>query len=179
VGKLAERSERAAQEISQLTSSSVKVAERSGQLLTELAPAIKKTAELVQEVATASREQATGVAQINKAMTRLDQVTQQAVSGVEQLSQTAKELTGQAERLQYLATCIRVGGKYGSLGYQRHGVIPDAARALESNRVVAPKVTLSPGQMKRNGADPESSIVHTTASDVSRTILGQRGKIFA
>ncbi len=178
VGKLAERSQRAAQEISQLTSSSVKVAERSGQLLTELAPAIKKTAELVQEVATASREQASGVAQINKAMTRLDQVTQRAVSGVEQLSQTAQELTVQAERLQYLATRIRVGGNDGARGYQHHGVIPNAERALGSSRVMAPTVSARLGNMRGSGVESASSTERATTSDFSGSIFGQRGKVF-
>jgi methyl-accepting chemotaxis protein len=60
VRKLAERSQTAAGEISQLSSSSVMIAEQAGQLLTKLVPDIQKTAELVQEISAASNEQNSG-----------------------------------------------------------------------------------------------------------------------
>ncbi|MDV7398819.1 methyl-accepting chemotaxis protein, partial [Arthrospira platensis SPKY1] len=49
VRKLAERSQVAAQEISELATGSVKTAERAGSLLAEIVPAIGKTSDLVQE----------------------------------------------------------------------------------------------------------------------------------
>jgi methyl-accepting chemotaxis protein len=108
VRKLAERSQTAAQEIGSLTATSVRVAERSGELLRDLVPAIRKTSELVQEVATASREQATGVAQVNRAMTQVDQVTQQNASAAEELSSTAEEMSSQANSLQQLMALFHV-----------------------------------------------------------------------
>ncbi|HEX9021355.1 MAG TPA: methyl-accepting chemotaxis protein, partial [Nitrospirota bacterium] len=60
VRKLAERSQSAAGEISQLSTTSVEVAERAGQMLSKLVPDIQKTAELVQEISAASREQTSG-----------------------------------------------------------------------------------------------------------------------
>jgi methyl-accepting chemotaxis protein len=102
VRKLAERSQDAAKEIAQLSSSSVNIAERSGALLKELAPAIKKTAELVQEVATASREQASGVAQVNRAMAEVDQAAQRNSAAAEQLTATAAQMAEQAEKLERL-----------------------------------------------------------------------------
>jgi methyl-accepting chemotaxis protein len=100
VRKLAERSQKAAQEIAATAGSSVAVAERTGTLIGELLPAIRKTADLVQEVAAASQEQGAGVGQVNKAMGVVDAVTQRNASAAEELSSTAEEMAAQAESLQ-------------------------------------------------------------------------------
>jgi methyl-accepting chemotaxis protein len=100
VRKLAERSQRAAGEITALSGTSVKVAERAGELLGKILPDVQKTAELVQEISAASREQDAGAAQINKAIQQLDQVIQQNASGSEETSSTSEELAGQAAQLQ-------------------------------------------------------------------------------
>jgi methyl-accepting chemotaxis protein len=100
VRKLAERSQVAAQEIGELSTSSVDLAERAGSLLGEMLPSISKTSDLVQEISAASEEQAAGVAQINIAMVQLNQVTQQNASSSEELAATAEEMSSQAEQLQ-------------------------------------------------------------------------------
>ncbi|SNB46530.1 methyl-accepting chemotaxis protein [Geobacter sp. DSM 9736] len=100
VRKLAERSQKAAAEISELSASSVEVAETAGELLAKMVPDIQKTSELVQEISAASREQDTGAEQINKAIQQLDQVIQQNASAAEEMSSTAEELSSQAEQLQ-------------------------------------------------------------------------------
>ena len=102
VRKLAERSQVAAQEISQVASSSVKLAERAGHLLNEMVPSIKKTSDLVEEIAAASQEQSAGVGQINGAMGQLNKATQQNASASEELAATAEEMGGQAAQLQEL-----------------------------------------------------------------------------
>ena len=114
VRKLAERSQVAAQEISQLAGSSVKMAGRAGELLTEMVPTIRKTSDLVQEIAAASSEQSSGVSQINGAMGQLNQATQQNASASEQLAATAEELGSQAEQLQELMTFFHLGQDDGS-----------------------------------------------------------------
>lgn len=100
VRKLAERSQKAANEIAQLSHSSVEVAERAGTVINTVVPEIQKTAELVQEINAASTEQSSGANQINGAILELDQVTQQNASASEQLAAMAEELTVHAERLQ-------------------------------------------------------------------------------
>jgi methyl-accepting chemotaxis protein len=110
VRKLAERSQSAAREISELAGTSVKVAERSGHKLAELVPSIRKTADLVQEVAAASAEQSAGVVQINTAMAQIDQVTQRTASAAEELAATAEEMAAQAKALQELVSRFRVSG---------------------------------------------------------------------
>jgi methyl-accepting chemotaxis protein len=109
VRKLAERAQKAAQEIGHLAGTSVGVAERSGKLIAELVPAIKKTADLVQEVAAASQEQSQGVAQVSKAMGVVDQVTQRNASAAEELSSTAEEMTAQADALKTMIEFFRLG----------------------------------------------------------------------
>jgi methyl-accepting chemotaxis protein len=99
VRKLAERSQVAASQISELTGESVKVAEKAGGLLEKMVPDIARTAELVQEITAASEEQASGVGQITSAMQQLDQVTQQNAAGSEELAATAEEMRGQSESL--------------------------------------------------------------------------------
>ncbi len=109
VRKLAERSQVAAQEISETAKSSVHLAERAGALLNEIVPSIAKTSDLVQEIASASEEQSTGAAQINGAIVQLSEATQQNASASEQLAATSEEMSGQAEQLQQLMQFFRVG----------------------------------------------------------------------
>ncbi len=100
VRKLAERSQTAAGEISQLSMSSVEVAEKAGSMLTKLVPDIQKTSELVQEISASSKEQASGADQINSAIQQLNQVIQQNAGAAEEMASTAEELSSQAEQLQ-------------------------------------------------------------------------------
>jgi methyl-accepting chemotaxis protein len=109
VRKLAERSQRAAGEITELSGSSVKIAEHAGELLGKILPDVQKTSELVQEITAASREQDAGAAQINKAIQQLDQVIQQNASGSEETSTTSEELAGQAEQLQSAIAFFKIG----------------------------------------------------------------------
>jgi len=109
VRKLAERSQRAAQEISELASGSVALAEGAGQLLDQIVPGIRRTADLVQEITAASREQDTGVDQISRAMQQLEKVTQQNASASEELAATAEELNASAAAFLQLIGFFRTG----------------------------------------------------------------------
>jgi methyl-accepting chemotaxis protein len=108
VRKLAERSQAAAAEISDLSASSVSVAETAGNMLSRMVPDIKKTAELVQEISAACREQDCGAEQINKAIQQLDQVIQQNASSAEEMASTSEELASQAEQLQSAISFFRI-----------------------------------------------------------------------
>lgn len=119
VRKLAERSQVAAQEISDRAGNSVKIAETAGTLLEEMVPNITRTADLVQEITAASEEQAAGAGQITSAMTQLDQVTQQSAAGSEQLAATATQLQGQAEYLQELMGFFTLDEQASSVDEQR------------------------------------------------------------
>jgi len=109
VRKLAERSQTAANEIAELSVSSVYVAEKAGEMLSKMVPDIQRTAELVQEISAASREQDTGAEQINKAIQQLDQVIQQNAAACEEIASTSEELAAQAEQLQASIAYFRTG----------------------------------------------------------------------
>ena len=99
VRKLAERSQNASGEITQLSKDTVETVRRAGEIIQVIVPDIKKTASLVQEIAAASREQGSGIEQVNKAMMQLDSVVQQNASASEELASMAEELSGQSEQL--------------------------------------------------------------------------------
>jgi methyl-accepting chemotaxis protein len=118
VRKLAERSQKAAGEINELSTSSVAVAETAGQMLAAIVPNIQKTAELVQEIAAASREQDAGAEQISKSIQQLDAVIQQNASASEEMASTAEELSGQAEQLaEMIAFFVMEEGGRGRVAY--------------------------------------------------------------
>lgn len=107
VRKLAERSRKAASEISKLSISSVDIAEKAGEMLALLVPDIQKTADLVQEISAASSEQNNGSEQINKAVQQLDRVIQQNVSVSEEMSSTSEEMASISEKLASQAEQLR------------------------------------------------------------------------
>ncbi len=109
VRKLAERSQKAAGEINQLSGTTVKVSERAGEMLDKLVPDIQKTAELVQEITAASKEQDAGSEQINKALQQLEKVIQANASAAEEMASTTEELTGQSDQLVSALGFFRTG----------------------------------------------------------------------
>lgn len=106
VRALAQRSSNAAQEISQLISTSgehvkkgVSLVDKAGEALTGIAETIGDVADHVSEIAASAREQATGVDEINTAMNQLDQVTQKNVAMFEETMAAAQSLTAEADGL--------------------------------------------------------------------------------
>jgi methyl-accepting chemotaxis protein len=117
VRKLAERSQKAAGEINQLSGTTVKVSERAGEMLSKLVPDIQRTAELVQEIAAASKEQDVGAEQINKALMQLEKVIQQNASASEEMASTTEQLSSQSEQLVSALSFFRTTEQ----GQQTHG----------------------------------------------------------
>jgi len=120
VRKLAERSQKAAGEINQLSATTLKVSEKSGEMLDKLVPDIQRTAELVQEISAASKEQDTGAEQINKALQQLEQVIQQNASASEEMASTTEELTGQSEQLVSALAFFKTGEEAGPIADRNH-----------------------------------------------------------
>ncbi len=111
VRKLAERSQSAAAEITQLSSTTVSNAERAGGIIRQIVPDIRKTADLVQEISSASKEQTVGSEQIGKAMVQLDTVIQHNASSSEELASMAEELSAQSFSLTQTMSYFRIGGR--------------------------------------------------------------------
>ncbi|MFZ5776146.1 MAG: MCP four helix bundle domain-containing protein [Thermodesulfobacteriota bacterium] len=141
VRKLAERSQRAAGEITEVSVASVEVAEKAGKLLAMILPDVQKTSELVQEISSASREQDRGAEQINLAIQQLDKVIQQNSSAAEEMSATSEELSAQAQQLKDSVGFFRVDAKkVGSV----------ATREAKEQKTMLQ----APAKKKGNGGDP-------------------------
>jgi methyl-accepting chemotaxis protein len=158
VRKLAERSQVAAGEISQLSSSSVEVAERAGLMLAKLVPDIQKTAELVQEISAASKEQTSGADQINGAIQQLNQVIQTNAGAAEEMASTSEELATQAQQLQTTISFFKVDEHEGLIKsptahkVQVAHLVQGTTKKAPSNVTVAHKgVSLNLNESVRNG----------------------------
>ena len=117
VRSLAQRSSQAAKDIKDLITNSngqvkdgVELVNRAGESLTEIVDSIKKVAAVVSDIANASIEQATGIEQINKALTQMDEVTQQNSALVEENAATAKTLEHQAKAMDEQVAFFQIGG---------------------------------------------------------------------
>ena len=108
VKKLAERSQAAANEINQLSSSGMDIAGRSGKLLEQVVPDIEKTSMLVKEISISGKEQNLGAEQINSALQQLNQVIQQNAAVSEEVAASSEELMVQAEQLKHAIGFFKV-----------------------------------------------------------------------
>ena len=99
VRKLAENSQKAAAEITDISGSSVEAVENAEKIIMELIPQINQTSELVKDIASASQEQDNGSEQINSAIMQFDGVIQQNVSASEEMSAMAENLSSQADHM--------------------------------------------------------------------------------
>jgi methyl-accepting chemotaxis protein len=134
VRKLAERSQKAAGEINQLSSTTLKVSEKSGEMLEKLVPDIQRTAELVQEITAASKEQDTGAEQINKALQQLEQVIQQNASASEEMAATTEELTSQSDQLVSALSFFHTGDEHANANRRAAGPKPTRPQSVSAPR---------------------------------------------
>ena len=143
VRSLAQRSSQAAKDIKDLILNSgsqvqegVDLVNRAGQSLGEIVASIKNLTTIVSEIAEASAEQSEGIDQVNKALSQMDQVTQQNSALVEENAATAKTLEHQAAAMSGQVGTFKLDGSTDSAA---------AAAAESSNVAVLPK---------RNAASP-------------------------
>src|SRR4051812_11080280 len=115
VRNLAQRSSQAAKDIKDLITSSgsqvqngVELVNKAGGALAEIVESINKVATIVSDIASASSEQASGVEEVNKALTQMDEVTQQNSALVEQATATAKTLDQQAQAMSEQVSFFRL-----------------------------------------------------------------------
>lgn len=106
VRNLAQRSAQAAKEIKELISNSVQRVDQgmelvghAGSAMQEIVDVIADLSSIVNEISAAGAEQSLGVAQISKAVTQMDEVTQQNAALVEESAAAAEQLKVQAQGL--------------------------------------------------------------------------------
>ncbi|MDR1053018.1 MAG: methyl-accepting chemotaxis protein, partial [Planctomycetaceae bacterium] len=109
VRNLAARSAKAAQETSELISTSGREIEKGGEVsgrtsdvLNSIVEQVKQTADLVGGIAIASNEQAQGVSQVTIGLQQIDAVTQQNTAAAEESASAANEMSSMAAKLQNL-----------------------------------------------------------------------------
>ena len=119
VRTLAQRSAQAAREIKALIQSSTEQVENgatlvqdAGQTMSSIVQAVERVAGLIHEIASATTEQNQGIVLIHRAMTQLDDVTQQNASLVEQSAAAAASLKEQADSLSQVVSRFRVAGAF-------------------------------------------------------------------
>lgn len=97
VRNLAQRSATAAKEIKELISDSVvkiengaQLVNESGEALSNIVSSVRNVETIVQDIASSSREQATGIQEVNKAVTQMDEMTQQNAALAEQAAASSE-----------------------------------------------------------------------------------------
>jgi methyl-accepting chemotaxis protein len=106
VRNLAQRSAAAAKEIKTLIVDSVEKVDAGGRLvdeagntMNEIVQSIRRVADIMGEITAASQEQSAGIEGINRAITQMDEMTQQNSALVEQSAAAAENLKDMAGRL--------------------------------------------------------------------------------
>ncbi len=106
VRTLAQRSANAAKDIKDLISDSVSKVEsgnelvsQSGDTMQEIVVAIQRVNDIMSEIAAASAEQASGIDEVSKAVTQMDEMTQQNAALVEEAAAAAESMRTQASDL--------------------------------------------------------------------------------
>jgi methyl-accepting chemotaxis protein len=117
VRTLAQRSASAAKDIKELIESSVaRVDDGTGQVavagerMREIVQSIKRVSDIMGEIAAASVEQSTGIEQVNRAVSQMDEVTQQNAALVEEAAAAAASLDEQAARLRTTVAVFQLEG---------------------------------------------------------------------
>jgi methyl-accepting chemotaxis protein len=162
VRKLAERSQSAAEEITELAQNSVGVAHTAGEMLERLVPNIQKTADLVQEITASSNEQNSGSSQINNAIKQLDKVIQQNASAAEEMASTSEELSSQSMELISTISFFNIGNRQ------------NAAPSRMANRISNNKTQKTHSEMtyhpKNHLSQPEVDYPKLKSNPVSQNI---------
>ncbi|WP_242468035.1 methyl-accepting chemotaxis protein, partial [Halorhodospira neutriphila] len=117
VRKLAQRSASAAKDIKNLIKDSSEKVENGTQLvsesnstLQEIRTAVQTATDKIGEIASASEQQSAGIDEINKAVSQLDEVTQQNASLVEEMASAAESLDEQSSSLVDMMAFFGGGG---------------------------------------------------------------------
>jgi len=115
VRTLAQRSATAAKDIKGLIQSSVARVDAgtnqvgvAGERMSDIIQSIRRVNDIMSEIAAASSEQSTGIEQVNRAVSQMDEVTQQNAALVEQAAAAAASLDQQADRLRDTVAVFRL-----------------------------------------------------------------------
>jgi methyl-accepting chemotaxis protein len=152
VRNLAQRSAAAAKEIKGLISDSTdkvtdgyKLVEQAGSTMGEVVNAVKRVTDIMGEISAASTEQSQGIEQVNRAITQMDETTQQNAALVEEAAAAAESLQDQAASLSQAVAVFKTsggGGRIATAAYAARGRAP--TRALPSPMRSLPSANKAP-----------------------------------
>lgn len=115
VRNLAQRSAGAAKEIKSLIADSVdkveqgnQLANQAGKTMTEVVNSIQRVAQIMADISSASREQSGGIEQVGRAVTQMDEMTQQNAALVEEAAAAAESLEEQARMLVHAVSVFKL-----------------------------------------------------------------------
>ncbi|WP_454668276.1 methyl-accepting chemotaxis protein [Achromobacter kerstersii] len=115
VRSLAQRSAQAAREVKDLieqstsnVDSGAEQVRQAGETMQEIVSSVQRVTQIMAEITEASTEQSIGIDQINRAVTQMDDVTQQNAALVEEAAAAASSLEDQAKRLAATAAFFKV-----------------------------------------------------------------------
>jgi methyl-accepting chemotaxis protein len=121
VRSLAGRSAVAAKEIKGLIRDSMQKVEEgaslvseSGQTLERIVTSVKKVSDIIAELAAGSQEQLSGIEQVNRAVTQLDQMTQQNAALVEEASAASKNMASRSQAMSDMLDRYKLGDEQSS-----------------------------------------------------------------
>ena len=144
VRSLAQRSSQAAKDIKGLITNSnaqvkdgVDLVNQAGAALNEIVESIKQVAAIVSDIANASIEQSTGIEQVNKALTQMDEVTQQNSALVEENAATAKTLEHQAKSMDEQVAFFQIDMAAGAEGMTQAKAVTAAAKPVVGRAIAA------------------------------------------
>ncbi len=115
VRSLAQRSAQAAREIKGLIGASVdkveagtKLVGEAGSTMQDIVSSVQRVSDVIAEISNAAVEQTAGIGEINRAVTHLDQMTQQNAALVEESAAAAEGMREQAARLSQAVSAFRL-----------------------------------------------------------------------
>ncbi len=185
VRSLAQRSSAAAKEIKALIDNSVErvhagsaLVDEAGRTMTEIIGAVQRVTDIMGEIAAASQEQSSGIDQVARAVTQMDEVTQQNAALVEEAAAAAQSLEDQAGRLRAVVAVFNLDdhgasamtfasapaaapARTSAKPAARAAVKPVAARQAPAVATPAPR---APATTAARSAAPVAASVATTAS---------------
>jgi len=165
VRSLAQRSAAAAKEIKTLIDDSVtkvgqgsKLVAQAGVTMAEVVSSVKRVTDVMGEITAASQEQSAGIEEINRAITQMDETTQQNAALVEQAAAAAQSLQDQAGRLTQAVSVFKINGT------QHYAVSPVTTRA--ATPAAHRTVSVTP-QRTAIAATPAKTVLAAAASQGS------------
>ncbi|MFL9906405.1 methyl-accepting chemotaxis protein [Paraburkholderia sp. RL17-337-BIB-A] len=160
VRSLAQRSSAAAKEIKELIDTSVErvqsgsaLVDEAGRTMTEIIGAVQRVTDIMGEIAAASEEQSSGIDQVARAVTQMDEVTQQNAALVEEAAAAASSLEDQAGKLRAAVAVFQLDES----GYK-------APVSAAPKRVAAPGRPLAARKVSQPALQTASQAVSQAAS---------------